>query len=312
MPELLTICVPTYNRPEFLAECLKSIFAQTFQDFQVVVLDNASDKDNNQVLAAFKDPRLIYRRRKENIGPAGNINSALRDYRSTPYLMVFHDDDIMHPRLLEYEIGILEKHPEIAFVASGHAPFVGQAPTFSDTVEFDYDYIASPAKLAYHLLMGAPVHFGSVVYRTSALNGIDPDRQFRSFSIIADRPLLLDVAESGGCAMLRSPLVWYRIHPAQDTKSGNLTGDHVIELYSYYKEKLGPIWSKELAEEFFSHTGVNLVGFYRQWLSGSIVGLPSFLAKCKSAGILKYWDLRHYFSMPRWAAWFQRKMNPPL
>ena len=188
MPELLTICVPTYNRPEYLEQCLESILAQSFQDYRVIILDNASERDYSVALANFQDPRIHYTRNERNIGAAGNIAKAFREYRQTKYLMVFHDDDLMHPRLLEYEVAILDEADDVQFVASQMMWFVGQPPPFPADVSSHHVVFQTASDFAQALLRGAPLNFGSVVYRSSALSGGELD--LARFSIIADRAIM--------------------------------------------------------------------------------------------------------------------------
>ena len=118
----LTICIPTYNRPEFLSQCLESLKAQTYGEFAVVILDNASTVDYSGVLRVHKDPRLVYRRHPVSVGAVGSIALALREHGDTEFLMVFHDDDLMHRRLIEWEPQALTDDPEAVLAAPQRVP----------------------------------------------------------------------------------------------------------------------------------------------------------------------------------------------
>lgn len=306
MRSTVTICVLTYNRPEMLEECLLSIFAQTYNDFEVFVLDNASDLDNKSIVGKFCDKRLQYVRYNENVGPEGNFARAINEYRSTKYLMVYHDDDIMAPHLLEREVEALESHCNLAFASSSFESFIGNAPASFSPLSSQYEIMPSSCNLAKALLMDfRRTDFGSVLYRSAALRGVHIEDYWERFAIIGDRPLLFDLARRGGCALLEQPHSFRRLHSNQDSGSGRLREDHIIALYLSYRRALKEEWSKSLRTLYFRHTALGLPYFYYRWmLKQNRGGLISFLRKSHEAGVLDYsylpyalWDAgRHYWS----------------
>ena len=114
----VSVCIPTFNKASFLRESIQSVLCQTFEDYELVVLDDASTDDTPIVVKAFGDYRIKYIRHTENIGLPANFNECLRKARAD-YVIIFHDDDVMLPELLECEVSTLESYPEVAFV---HAP----------------------------------------------------------------------------------------------------------------------------------------------------------------------------------------------
>jgi hypothetical protein len=111
----ITVCLPTYNRAGYLSQCLGSILAQTFSDFEVVVSDNCSSDATSEIIGALRDPRVRYVRNPSNIGVFPNMNQCLEQARGE-YICVVHDDDLYEPRFLECEVEMLDRHPSAAFV----------------------------------------------------------------------------------------------------------------------------------------------------------------------------------------------------
>ena len=70
---LVSICTPTYQRPELLRRAIASCLAQTCGDFEMVITDNSTDDRSGAVVAAFNDPRLRYHKNKTNLGPFANF-----------------------------------------------------------------------------------------------------------------------------------------------------------------------------------------------------------------------------------------------
>lgn len=114
MKVLITVAIPTYNRPHYLKQCLKSVVNQSCKNLVIVVLDNHSKDNLSSIIESFNDPRIIYIRNKKNIGIIENWNKAIKLCK-TKYLSIFHDDDIMHPSFIEESIKVLEKNKMIGF-----------------------------------------------------------------------------------------------------------------------------------------------------------------------------------------------------
>ncbi len=106
---ILTVFVVTYNRAEYLKLTLQSILEQTYKDFCLVVLDNASTDDTKNIIDNIKDKRLIYLAHKKNIDAPNNMNTAI-NMALTQYFIIFHDDDLMMPQFIEKELDVIQKY----------------------------------------------------------------------------------------------------------------------------------------------------------------------------------------------------------
>lgn len=111
MPKL-SVCVPTYNRSEYLAECLESIIssAKGFEDrVEIVVSDNASEDDTPAVMAKFckAHPWIRYHRNDENIGGERNFRRAV-ELATADHIWIFCDDDKMTPEAIPSVLSRIE------------------------------------------------------------------------------------------------------------------------------------------------------------------------------------------------------------
>lgn len=118
---LITVAIPTRNRPEYLKQALISVIEQTYKEMRIVVIDNDSDSeyDSKAVVEELADPRVEYIRNKKNLGIIGNWNKAI-EICDTKYLSIFHDDDIMLPEFIARSIANLEENPS-AGMSYSHA-----------------------------------------------------------------------------------------------------------------------------------------------------------------------------------------------
>jgi glycosyltransferase involved in cell wall biosynthesis len=116
MPRV-TVFIPTYNRAGVLPEAIKSVLAQTYDDFKLVVSDNVSTDSTAEVVRSFDDPRLEYVRQPENLGMLGNHNWSLA-HIDTEFGLIVSDDDLLYPPLLERMVAELDRVPRAGMVHS--------------------------------------------------------------------------------------------------------------------------------------------------------------------------------------------------
>ncbi len=107
----VTVLVPNYNGAPYLRECLESVRRQSFDEWELVVGDNASTDGSLSIIASLDDSRIRTRRLPRTIGWVANVNSLLAEV-STPYVAILHADDWWEPRFLETTVAMLEAAPD--------------------------------------------------------------------------------------------------------------------------------------------------------------------------------------------------------
>ena len=109
---LVSVCIGTFNRARYLRECLDSVFAQTYRNFEVVVADNASTDETAEIVRGYGERvRLI--RRQTNSGMCSTTrNEAVRQARGD-YIAFLDSDDAWLPEKLARQVRFLEDHPAL-------------------------------------------------------------------------------------------------------------------------------------------------------------------------------------------------------
>ena len=102
----VTVGIPTFNRADLLRETIESVLGQTYRNFRVIVSDNASTDETQEVVASVSDARLEYVRADKNIGMIGNFNRLIK-LTDTEFLMLLPDDDCLHPDYLRSVVEVL-------------------------------------------------------------------------------------------------------------------------------------------------------------------------------------------------------------
>ena len=113
----ITIAIPTHNRPRFLIRAVDSVLRQTYSDFELLILDNASEDRRWRRRQAFRDPRVRYISHRRNIGVVANWNAAVAT-SSCDAISIFHDDDVMSPRFIERIVEALSEWPSAGMVCA--------------------------------------------------------------------------------------------------------------------------------------------------------------------------------------------------
>jgi glycosyltransferase involved in cell wall biosynthesis len=103
----VSVCIPTYRGAAHIAETIESALAQTFADFELVIVDDASPDETGQVVARYRDARLRYVRSEHNAGVEENWNRCLRFARGRYFKLLPHDD-LIAPDCLARQVAVLE------------------------------------------------------------------------------------------------------------------------------------------------------------------------------------------------------------
>ena len=118
----VTVLIPTFERCELLKETLQSVLAQDFQDFRIVVIDNASTDNTPAVVRQFNNPKIVYQRHSSNVGLAANFMQAVH-FVETPFFCWLGDDDLHLPGFLKESLAFFKKNPQVDFLWSRFAWF---------------------------------------------------------------------------------------------------------------------------------------------------------------------------------------------
>jgi glycosyltransferase involved in cell wall biosynthesis len=111
-PDLVSVIVPVYNRPDMLRQAVASVLAQTYTDFEIVIVDDESTDDTPRVIEELRasDPRIRGLRRP-NGGP-GLARESGRLAAEGEFLQYLDSDDLLLPRKLELQVAALRAHPD--------------------------------------------------------------------------------------------------------------------------------------------------------------------------------------------------------
>lgn len=106
----LTVVLPTYNRAQMLKRCVESVLSARSNEFELLVSDNASPDNTQEMLKSISDPRMRFWRNEKDLGAAGNILGLWRQSKGK-WIFCLADDDYLLPGALDRVIQILKENP---------------------------------------------------------------------------------------------------------------------------------------------------------------------------------------------------------
>ena len=111
----VTVIIPTYNRADKIENSIKSVLGQTYEDFTLIIVDDCSSDNTENVVRSIGDDRIIYHRLPENKGAGGARNEGAR-LAETEYIAFQDSDDIWLPDKLDKQIKYMDDNPDVGLV----------------------------------------------------------------------------------------------------------------------------------------------------------------------------------------------------
>ena len=233
----VSVCIPVYRGGQFLAETIRSVLDQTYRDFELVILDNASPDDSGRIARSFGDHRIRIETNASTLPQPENWREAVRLSRA-PLIKLVCADDLLHPRCLEYQVGPMEADPGLAVVAARRHMIDERSRVLVPRRGLTaLTGVRSSVEVARHVVrnganpIGEP---GGVLFRRAhyfAVGGWRPDHRF-----VMDLDLWIRLLQQGEFLGLPETLAAFRI--GQES----LSAEHESTIYAQQKayiEELG-------------------------------------------------------------------------
>jgi glycosyltransferase involved in cell wall biosynthesis len=226
---LVSVAMPTFNRPEYLHRALEGVVTQTYTNLEILVGDNGNSSLTREIVESFNDPRITYIAREKNLGMALNVLSLFKQGRGD-YFCVLADDDFWGEEFIAKLVWALEQHPNAGmafsdhFVVDGHSE-VNPDKTEAVTQEWGRDQLEPglhvPAFDVGLIKRNIPL-VASVFRRTS----VNLENFLLETANTYDLWLFYLALENGGGAYYeKDRLMYCRVHTGQDSVNSHVALD---------------------------------------------------------------------------------------
>ena len=234
-----SITIPAY-KTRFLRECIDSVLTQTYTDFEVIILNDASPEDVEGVVSSFSDSRIRYYKNEQNVGAVNlvdNWNKCL-ELAKGDYIICMGDDDRLMPDCLEQYARMIEKYPEVDLFHARTLRINENGEPIA--VSQGYSEYERVFQFMLHRLNYGIQFIGDFCYRSSVL------RQIGGYFKLpmawgSDYISSYLAAARNGIVNIDKPLFCYRTNSLTISNTGNAE----IKLHSLRKEM---IWYNQFLE----------------------------------------------------------------
>ena len=239
--------LPAY-KSQFLKESIDSILAQSYKDFELIIVDDASPDDIKGVVSSYDDARIRYYRNEENIGGTNLVaqwNHSI-EYANGDWIILATDDDIYENAFLETADKLLGKYPDVDIFRGRISSFNSSSPETIRDEEVCMPEIASFEEFAYskfHDLMGGIPQY---VFRRKALMKLGGFVEFPKALGSDDLTALLLAHKGIACS--GEYLVRFRFSGQNISSEGNYLEEKAVATIIYYAfiyERILPLLSDD-------------------------------------------------------------------
>lgn len=213
---LVSICIPTYNSGAFVKRTLDSVLNQSYQNLEVIIVDDCSKDNTAEIVKVYTDPRIKFYINKKNAGLTQNWNSSLKK-ATGKYIKLLCADDVIYKNCVEEEVKALETHPTASMVI-GNTHIVNSDDKITLKVrKLSKEGLHDGKKLAKKSILlknyyGAPC---STLFRKDIIDKIGPfDEELRH---IPDYDLWLRLSYEGDVYFVDKYLSAFRVHNVSNT-----------------------------------------------------------------------------------------------
>lgn len=217
----ISITVPAY-KAQYLGECIDSILAQTYSNFELVIVNDASPQNLDEIVSRYHDDRIRYFKNEKNSGAlhvVDNWNKCL-SYAKGDYVICMGDDDKLLPNCLEEYVRLIEKYPQVD-VLHGWTEIIDEKSEIYD-INSPRPEVESVYSLMYYRLAGRQQYIGDFIFKVSTLrkNG---GYYFLPMAWGSDDISAYIAAKSFGVVNTQKPIFLYRRSRITLSSSGNMT-----------------------------------------------------------------------------------------
>lgn len=233
--------MPVYNTALYLREAMDSMLSQTFTDFELIVLNDCSPDNAEEILDTYDDPRIVRYKGEMNVGLSNVLNIGIEMARGK-YIARMDSDDISLPNRLQVQVDFLEAHPEIDLVSVGMQLFGDKEEIWVREQDFE--------ELKICALFYSPVLHASSMWRRDAFE--KQGLRFRQEMVPSEDYDLWTRALVKGLKLVNLPevLYQYRIHGTQATSQTDAVDSKSHEVQVAYIREALPSVSEKKAEIF--------------------------------------------------------------
>lgn len=210
----VSIILTSYNHQHYLRQAIESALDQSFQDFELLIWDDASTDGSWEIIQSYADPRIRSFQNQSRQRPVFGLNRAISQFASGEFIAIHHSDDVWERGKLEQQVDFLRSHPAHAASFSRALIIDQDGLPFTDESHFYYSVFDQPnrsrqAWLNYFFMRGNALCHPSALIRRSFFDACGLYR--RGTTIVTDMDLWIRMCLRFEIHVVQAKLVQFRI-----------------------------------------------------------------------------------------------------
>ena len=251
------IFIITYNRINYLKNALDSVKSQSVQGFKVTVLDNGSSDGTEVYMGKCiqKNSNINYIRENSNIGSLNIFLKAI-SFATKKYVLIFHDDDILHPQYVEAILKLIQEYNNIDLIYTKMNSFIEEKDIYTKKYNSITYKIYEKQDFINHIYVNkgsSHLVFPCVVYKTQNLKNLKITDSLTAAGTISDMNIVIETMNNGLGIFIENKMYNYRNHKEQESHVKKLYQNEIIANNLYFKEKLNQNWLSRMYFVVFSY-----------------------------------------------------------
>ena len=190
---LVSICIPAYNSADYLGDAIESVIAQSFKDFELIIVDNNSSDKTALIISKYSDPRISYVKNDQTLSMAENWNKCI-SLASGKYVGLLHADDSYLPDFIETELKIFKSDPKIGIVYSSINFIDGKGAITSVYLSDNNGFIKDGAEQFKRHILGNYIYCPSIIVKKECYEKVGVFSKELSYLLDWDMWLKIELA----------------------------------------------------------------------------------------------------------------------
>ncbi|MGY5393444.1 glycosyltransferase family 2 protein [Acinetobacter sp. NigerLNRRAM0016] len=215
---LISVVLPAYNAELYIKEAIDSVLAQTFTNFELIILNDGSSDKTEEIILSFQDSRIVYVKNEQNLGLIDTLNKGMALAKGK-YIARMDADDICLPERFAKQINFLEENPDYMICGTSAYRF------FNNLTNKRAFYVPiSDGNIRVRLFFNTGFIHPSVMFRTETIR-IHNLSFSREYKYAEDYYFWMDILQYGKGFNLKEKLLYYRVVETSQTAVGNANID---------------------------------------------------------------------------------------
>ena len=255
----VSIGLPLYNTGKYLKQTIESILDQTFEDFELIICDNASTDNSAEIVKEFKDKRIRFYQNDKEIPGVENWNKCV-DLAKGELVALFHSDDVYEPTIIEEEVAAFKKNPSLGAVFTlgnwidENGKKVGEFtldPYLKGKTVFNfYEMLTHLLRGASTIMVCPTVMVPKKIYQEVG--------KYRQIKWVFDYEYYLRILEKYDIAIINKNLINYRKHAEQGTANWLNKRTEMDETFNLIDKFLKKYKDSPLLKEHLSKDSIKI------------------------------------------------------